>query len=381
MATINADQDYDIIYTLTFPAAEGTCKIRLYRGSSTVYAGTVYYRAGTSGEWTELSVSSTTTTFPVGATTMQVGHAWNKDEDDDYMTASFQGATAITSIAISQKAALSGVVGNYFMRYFTLGCTGLTSLDVPDTSGVTSVGNSFMEAYAFSCESLESLDVPDTSGVTSIGNYFFYLYAKGCKSLTSLDTPDTSGITNGARYFLSSYAEGCVLLEALGVPDTSGITAGTYSFMASYARSCGSLTSLGAPDTSHITTAEDHFLGYYANSCPNLTSLAIPDTSSLTSVGTNFMASYAANCTSLAKLLLPKVGWFASNNVNWGVPSNRLGYLKGNVLKYADLAGWKALTANARTLYLNYIRDADDVIYIPSGGRTQRRKMLAMGML
>jgi hypothetical protein len=93
------------------------------------------------------------------------------------------------------------------------------------------------------------------------------------------------------------------------------------------------------------------------------------------------MASYANGCTSLAKLLLPKVGWFATHNITWGVPSGREGSLKGYVLDGDDLAGWKALTAKTKTLYLNYIRDADDVIYIPSGGRTQRRKMLAMGML
>ena len=63
MASINPAQDYDAIHTLTFASASGTCNIRLYREFSSAYTGTVYYRAGTSGAWTSLSVSGTSTTF------------------------------------------------------------------------------------------------------------------------------------------------------------------------------------------------------------------------------------------------------------------------------------------------------------------------------
>ena len=182
MATINPNQDYDIIHTLTFAEASGTCPIRLYRGSSSAYTGTVYYRARTSGDWTTLSVSGTATTFPVTSTTMQVAHNWNKS-GNNYMTPSFRDATNITSIAISQKSSLTGAMGNYFMVY----------------------------------------------------------YARGCSSLT--------------------------------------------------------------------------------------------------------------------ELLLPAVGWFEDNNVNWSVPSGRLGVLEGHVLNSDDLNGWRALTAEGKTLYTNYIRD------------------------
>ena len=242
MATINPTQQYDIIHTLTFAEASGDCPIRLYRGSSSATSGTVYYRAGTSGDWTSLSVSGTTTTFPVTSTTMQVAHNWDKS-GNGYMTPSFLGAKTITSIAISQKSPLTGTMGNYFMYY-----------------------------YAYNCSSLTSLAVPDTSGLTSVGNYFMYSYASGCSSLSSL---------------------------------------------------------------------------------------AVPDTSSLESVGTYFMRSYAYGCSKLTELVLPAVGWFEDNNVNWNVPSGRLGVLKGRVLNSDDLNSWKALTAEGKTLYTNYIRDPD----------------------
>lgn len=251
MASINPTQDYDAIHTLTFASASGTCYISLFRGSSSDYTGTVYYRAGTSGAWTSLSVSGTSTTFNVTSTTMQVAHDWNKD-GNNYMTPSFYGQSAnLVGISISQKAVLSGTVGNYFMY-----------------------------GYAYGCSSLTSLDVPDTSGITTVGTYFMYGYAGDCSSLTSLSVPDTSGVT---------------------------------------------------------------------------------------SVGASFMRNYANGCTSLISLILPAVGLFAIYDGNWYVPSGRLGYLKGYANNVTDRDNWRALTTSTspNTLYINYIRSADDVILPP----------------
>jgi hypothetical protein len=57
------------------------------------------------------------------------------------------------------------------------------------------------------------------------------------------------------------------------------------------------------------------------------------------------MYYYAYGCSSLTKLVLPAVGWFEDNNVDWSVPSGRLGVLEGHVLDSDDLSSWKALTA------------------------------------
>lgn len=130
MATINPNQDYDIIHTLTFAEASGNCPIRLYQGAYSAISGTVYYRAGTSGTWTSLSVSGTATTFPITDTTMQVAHGWNKS-GSNYMTPSFRNATNITGIAISQKSALTGAMGNYFMYSYAYDCSSLIELMLP----------------------------------------------------------------------------------------------------------------------------------------------------------------------------------------------------------------------------------------------------------
>jgi hypothetical protein len=120
---------------------------------------------------------------------MQIGHDNNKS-GNDYMTASFYGqATNLIGIAISQKAVFSGTMGNHFMYNYASYCYSLTSLAVPDTSGLTSVGTYFMTYYASNCSSLTSLAVPDTSGLNSVSDSFMGYYAYGCSSLLRLELP------------------------------------------------------------------------------------------------------------------------------------------------------------------------------------------------
>ena len=208
--------------------------------------------------------------------------------------------------------------------------------------------------------------------ISTLGNYFMYSYAENCTSLTSLDVPDTSGITSVGTYFMYSYASGCSSLTSLDVPDISGLTSVGNSFMIGYAQNCTSLTSLDVPDTSGITSVGVEFMYSYASGCSSLTSLSVPDTSGITSIGEDFMFYYAYGCSSLTSLLLPAVGWFATHNIDWYVPSGRLGYLKGYASNVTDRDNWRALTTSTspNTLYINYIRSADDVILPPEPPET-----------
>lgn len=177
MATINPTQDYDIIHTLKFASGSGVCNIRLYRGSGTAYSGTVYYRAGTSGSWTSLAVSGDSTTFPVSSTTMQIAHNWNKS-GNNYMTPAFMNQFSnLKEISISQKAVLSGAIGDNFMRYYAYQSTSLEVLDVPDTSNVTSVGNYFLNSYAWNSMYLTTVGIPDTSSLMQANSFFMGSYA------------------------------------------------------------------------------------------------------------------------------------------------------------------------------------------------------------
>jgi len=110
------------------------------------------------------------------------------------------------------------------MRYYAYNCSSLTSLSVPDTSGLTSVGSNFMAYYANGCSSLTSLSVPDTSGLTSVGSNFMASYASGCSSLTSLILPSATG------WFASNNVSWSVPSSRLGnlygyTPDATSQTA------------------------------------------------------------------------------------------------------------------------------------------------------------
>jgi hypothetical protein len=135
------------------------------------------------------------------------------------------------------------------------------------------------------------------------------------------------------------------------------------NFMNAYAYNCTSLTSLDVPDTSGLTSVGYFFMSYYAYGCSNLTSLSVPDTSGLTSVQSFFMFYYASDCSNLTSLILPdSTGWFGSHNVDWSVPSGRLGYLYGYTHDSTSQTAWRALTVSGKTLYTNYIRAEDHVL-------------------
>jgi len=282
-------QAYDAIIATITTASDATSVIKSMVKSTT-------WREGTSGTW--LSTDCTLTAgkvyqFRTPLSGMSSG-----------TTAILPNIKASVTVAWDTTATPISTVGDYFMYYYASNCAAITSLSVPDTSGLTSVGDYFMNYYAYGCSSLNSLSVPDTSGLTSVGANFMSLYAYNCTSLTSLSVPDTSGLTSVGANFMASYARGCTALTSLSVPDTSGLTT----------------------------------VGYY------------------------FMYYYAYNCSSLTSLILPSAtGWFEDNNISWQVPSSRLGYLYGYAPNTTSQTAWQALTVSGKTLYTNYIQSSSYV--------------------
>jgi hypothetical protein len=203
----------------------------------------------------------------------------------------------------------------------------LPTSTVPDTSGLTSVGDwlflpHFSRFHAFLCIPM-LMAVP--SSLLSMFQIPAVLRAWGIISCI----PMLVAVPPSLRSMFQIPA----VLQAWGIVSCVPML-----------RAVPSLTSLDVPDTSSLESVGTYFMAYYAYNCSSLASLAVPDTSSLDSVGNYFMYRYAYNCSSLAKLVLPAVGWFEDNNVNWSVPSGRLGVLEGHVLDSDDLSGWKDLT-------------------------------------
>ena len=223
-------------------------------------------------------------------------------------SSAFSGCTGLTSITIPDS--VTSIGGEAFYK-----CTGLTSITIPDSvtsiaycafykctgltrvtigNGVTSIGR-----YAFEdCSSLTSIIIPD--GVTSIGSCAF----ENCRSLTSITIPDSvtsigycafykctclTSITIGNGVTSIGYEAfyGCAGLTSITIPDR------VTSIGSSAFEGCSSLTSITIGNG--VTS-----IGYDAFSgCTGLTSITIPD--SVTSIG--WGAFYG--CSSLTSITIP----------------------------------------------------------------------------
>lgn len=248
----------------------------------------------------------------------------------------FEGCTNITSITLpflgatkdeSKNANMEYIFGEASERLTTViltggtvigdyafeGCTGLTSITIPDS--VTSIGDDAFNG----CTSLTSITIPNS--ITSITDGAFY----GCASLTSITIPESvtsigydafKDCTNLSSVYITDIAAWCNIdfttLYAIGLkginnplqngaklylnnelvtnltlPNSiTSITDGVFY-------GCTSLTNITIPD-SVTSIGQSAFHG-----CTALKSISIPN--SVTSIGDSAFSS----CTSLASLTIP----------------------------------------------------------------------------
>ena len=172
----------------------------------------------------------------------------------------FYGCTGLVSVDIPDSVTSIGY------DVFS-GCTGLVSVDIPDS--VTSIG----EGAFYGCTGLVSVDIPDS--VTRIRNYAFY----GCKGLVSVDIPE--GVTSiGSCAF-----EGCTGLVSVDIPD-SVTSIGSYAFEGCTGLEKVNISSIEAWCNISFYDIESNPLSYAGSLYLNgelVTELVIPD--SVTSIG------------------------------------------------------------------------------------------------
>lgn len=204
---------------------------------------------------------------------------------NSYLGGAFRGCTGLTSVTIPNSVTSIGYGAFY-------GCSGLTSVAIPES--VTSIGES-----AFSgCSGLTSINIPNSA--TSIGESAF----SGCSGLTSITIPSSwSSIGNGVF-------GGCSSLTSIIIPDNinsigdcaflgcTGLTSITipnsvYSIGKQAFQSCG-FTSVNIPSSvSYIGKGAFLF-------CRALTSINIPE--NVTSIGSGTFYG----CTKLTSITIPQ---------------------------------------------------------------------------
>lgn len=133
-------------------------------------------------------------------------------------------------------------------------------------------------------------------------------------------------------------------------------------FFTDYASQCQDLLYLGTPDVSNVTKVKDSFMSNYAYSCYKLLEIQTPDIGNITSAGNNFLNYYSGNTVKLTSLIVKGLGRFKTHQTLLNIPTDVLGTLKVKVKDPAELAEWKELTQEGRSLYINYVRDEANVV-------------------
>ena len=238
------------------------------------------------------------------------------DSITNFGDASFLDCTDLTSINIPDGFISFGI--GCFRD-----CTNLTSINIPDSV------RSLEDTCFMSCTNLTSIDIPDS--ITSLGDYCFW----GCTSLTSIDIPD-SIVSIGKQCF-----SGCTGLTSINIPD-SVRSLGNNCFM-----NCSNLTSIDIPDS--VTSLGSDFF----KNCTNLTEVVLHWSTSNTIV--SYDSTWISNTNAQLKFIIPS--GTISLYVEKGYPAELLN----------DLFVCSNLTELENAL--SSVRDRD-LIYIKNGTYT-----------
>ena len=191
----------------------------------------------------------------------------------------FAGCTELTSITVAKGNTKYHSAENCLIetesKTLIAGCKNSI---IPTDGSVTSIGD-----YAFrGCTGLTSITIPDS--VKSIGDWALY----GCTGLTSITIPDSVTSIGWDAFY------GCIGLTTVNWNATACTRAGSSDYP--IFKGCSNLATVNIGDNVKIIPS----LAFY--NCTGLTSVTIPD--SVTSIG----PAAFGGCSSLESITIPFVG-------------------------------------------------------------------------
>lgn len=196
----------------------------------------------------------------IPATVTHEGEEYTVNKIADY---AFSGCTGLTSITIPNSLTS---IGGYAFR----GCSGLSSFTIPNS--VTSIGSGVFEG----CTGFTSFTIP--SNMKSISNGLF----AGCIGLTSVPIP------SGVESIGDDAFEGCTSLASIDIPNSV-----TYIHNGAFS-SCRNLKSVDFKKVSSISLGDGAF-----RNCDGLTTV---DLYNVGSIG----ECCFENCTGLTSITIPE---------------------------------------------------------------------------
>ena len=232
-------------------------------------------------------------TVTIGSNVTKIpSHLFNLYDSSSY-------APKITSV-IFEEGSVCESIGEYAFY----GCTGLTSIEIPNS--VTSIGNSVFfnctgltsatigdsvtnigSSAFYNCTSLQSIEIPNS--VTEIGAWAFY----SCTSLTSIEIPNS--VTSIGNYAFDS----CTALEEICFNATAMNDLNEYNYVFSNAGKSGK--GITVTIGSNVTKIPSHLFNPFGSlEAPKITSVIFEEGSVCKSIG------YAAfsGCTGLTSVTI-----------------------------------------------------------------------------
>lgn len=205
------------------------------------------------------------------------------------------GNTKALDIKLPEFPSLKTVSGTYFMRAALVSIRGYTDWVIPHWNSITTIsGSNFMSGFANSdttspaSSGVSSVRLPDLSGLVTVGTNFMFQSFYYCTQITTLNFPFWSSITSiGVGFCEGVFGRAQSVQRVLALPDLFGLNVVPGRFF--YNGIDGIFGTVIMPNWNSFTSVGEFFCAIWG--LQSVTTLVLPTLTSCITVGDNFLYS------------------------------------------------------------------------------------------